>query len=73
VKCMLWTVMPLEAVMEGSEKTRLKYREINYGNSILLVEETGESMAKIIRVISTDPLYYLDPFLQPGSIISLTK
>ncbi|HHU29547.1 MAG: YlzJ-like family protein [Bacillota bacterium] len=70
---MLWTVMPLEAVMEGSENFRPNYREFNYGNSILLVEETGESMAKIIRVISTDPLCYLDPLLQPGSIISLTK
>jgi hypothetical protein len=66
---MLWTVMPLETVLAGHETYRPSYREISWKNATLLVEEAGRDTARVIRLLSTDPLHYLDPQVQPGTII----
>lgn len=66
---MLWTVMPTELVMEGHETYRPAYAEMPWKNGTLLVEETGQNTARVVRLISTDPMDYLDPAIQPGSII----
>lgn len=70
---MLWTVMPLNMVMDGSESYQPAYAEIPWKNGTLLVEETGQSTARVVRLISSDPLDYLNPELQPGNIISYSK
>ncbi|MDW7651025.1 MAG: YlzJ-like family protein [Bacillota bacterium] len=66
---MLWTVMPIEAVMDGSDTYQPAYQEIPWKNGMLMVEETGRNTARVVRLISSDPMYYLDPEIQPGSII----
>ncbi|NLM51969.1 MAG: hypothetical protein GX197_03990 [Firmicutes bacterium] len=68
---MLWTIMPLALVMEGSETFKPQYREIRRNNAIIIVEESDPVTAKIVRVISTNPSDYLNPALQPGNIIKL--
>ncbi|NLP36623.1 MAG: hypothetical protein GX357_03095 [Firmicutes bacterium] len=68
---MLWTIVPLSLVMEGSETFTPQYKEIKRNNAIIIVEESDHSAAKIVRVISTNPSDYLHPALQPGSIIKL--
>jgi len=70
---MLWTVMPLEAVMEGSGSYQPSYSEIPWHNGgTLLVEPFGPDSVKVVRLISTDPNHYLDPDLQPGKVIERT-
>ncbi len=69
---MLWTIMPLEAVMEGSGSFQPSYSEIPWQNGgTLLVEPVGPDRARVIRLISTDPNHYLNPDLQPGNVIGL--
>ena len=67
---MFYTIMPLEVVMEGSETFEPVYSEMSWKNGgTLLVEEMGQNQAKVVRLISSDPLDYLDPAVQPGCII----
>lgn len=62
--------MPLEVVMEGSDSYQPKYSEIPWKNGgTLMVEETGQNQAKVVRLISSNPADYLDPAVQPGCII----
>lgn len=66
---MFWTIMPLEIVFEGSDLPPL-YVEIPWRNGgSLMVEEIGHNQARVVRLISTNPSDYLDPAVQPGSII----
>ena len=58
---MLWTVMPLETVMDGSETFEPVYQEVPWKSGTLLVEETGQNTARVVRLISTDANDYLDP------------
>jgi hypothetical protein len=68
---MLYTVMPLEMVLDGNETFQPTYTEIPLKNGgTLLVEETGQKTAKVVRLISSDPMDYLNPVIQPGSIIN---
>ena len=67
---MLYTIMPLDVVMEGSESYEPQYTEMAWKNGgTLLVEEMGQHQAKVVRLISSDPQDYLDPTIQPGCII----
>lgn len=69
---MLWTIMPLEAIMEGSCSCQLSYSELPWHNgATLLVEPLGSGKVKVVRLISTDPRHYLDPDLRPGNILEL--
>jgi len=67
---MLWTVVPLDVVMDGSETYQPLYAEMPWKNGgMLLVEAVGLRSARVVRLISSDPNDYLDPALQPGSMI----
>lgn len=68
---MLWTIMPLEMVMEGYDTYEPAYTEIAWNNATLLVEQTDENSARVVRLISSNPQDYLKPELQPGTIIQL--
>ncbi|MBS4008231.1 MAG: YlzJ-like family protein [Clostridium sp.] len=70
---MLWTIVPLEVVLEGSESFQPAYTEIIRNNTRLVVEELGKNSAKIIRVISSNPIDYLNPAIQPGNIILMNN
>ena len=70
---MLWTIIPLAAVMAGSDEFQPTYTEISWKDSTLLVEPQGMNTGKVVRIISTNPLRYLDPEIQPGNIINLTN
>lgn len=65
--------MPLEAVLEKREKENTGYREIRYKGALLMLEPLGMSGGRIVRVISTNPAHYLDPSLQPGTIIHFSQ
>ncbi|NLW23868.1 MAG: hypothetical protein GXY91_01220 [Clostridia bacterium] len=67
----LYTTLPLDLVLEDKSKdNEFNFQEINYNGIDMLVEPLGWHKFRIIRLYSTDPAHYLDPDLQPGSIIS---
>lgn len=68
---MLWTVMPLEIVLEGSDSFVPKYNEITWKESTLVVEPLEMSTARVIRIISTNPQDFMNPQVQPGNIIKI--
>lgn len=63
----LYTLMPLDTVLEGVDK-EYKIDEITIDSVKLLVEPINSRFGKIARLISTDPQDYLDPKFSPGSI-----
>lgn len=65
----LWTVLPLEMVLEASEKPPV-YEEIEYEGTLLMVERLSPQACRIVRLLDTDPAAYLRPEFQPGSIVS---
>lgn len=65
---MLYTVFPLELVLEGIDR-KYNLREIEIDNVKILVEPVDVDKGKIISVISSNPAVYLNPKLYPGNII----
>lgn len=67
----LYTVVPLELVLEGMDKERA-FTDVEVSGITMTVEQVSANEAVIVRLISTDPQHFLDPALQPGSRIRLT-
>ncbi|HAV20614.1 MAG: YlzJ-like family protein [Bacillota bacterium] len=66
----LYTVLPIETVLEGLGQER-KFVDIQLKGLSLTVEPISMEEAVIVRVISTDPSHYLNPRLAPGRKIRL--
>ena len=59
---MLYTIMPLEMVLEGNDDVNVTYKEIPLPDGdILMVEPTGLNTARVVRLISSNPSHYLNP------------
>ncbi|MGE5592265.1 MAG: YlzJ-like family protein [Betaproteobacteria bacterium] len=67
----LYTVLPLELVLEGMDKERT-FMDVEINGIAMTVEQVSANEAVIVRLISTDPQHFLDPALQPGSRVRLT-
>ena len=67
----LYTAMPLEAVLEGMESYRPEHLELDHPRGKIIVERISPTQARVVRLISPCPQDYLDPKTQPGTIISL--
>jgi len=67
---MLYTVVPPEELFldEGDPPALI---EGAVGGVPVLVAPLGDGLARIERLLSTDPGHFLDPRLQPGSIVAL--
>lgn len=65
-----YSVMPLELVFEEQEH-QPKYREAHVNGVHMLIEWTGPSEARIVRLLSPDPQDYLNPRFQPGNRLTL--
>jgi hypothetical protein len=66
----LYTIVPLETVLDGSDNYVPLYSELPLKNGgTLLLEQCGQNSARVVRLISSNPGDYLDPKLAPGSII----
>ncbi|NLS45607.1 MAG: hypothetical protein GX969_07725 [Firmicutes bacterium] len=66
----LYTIVPIETVFEGSEKER-NFVDIQLQGVTLTVEPLSMKEAVIVRVISTDPSHYLNPRFSPGRRLRL--
>jgi hypothetical protein len=66
----LYTILPQEVVFAGHEEEGgREFYEVPMQGGSLLLEPLAKNQAKIVRVISSDPRVYLNPNLQPGTII----
>ena len=66
----LYTILPQEMVFDGyEEEGDREYFEISMQGGSLVLEAMAKNQAKIVRVISSDPRVFLNPNLQPGSVI----
>ncbi len=63
----MYTPMPIELILEGMEKERPPYQELEVGGAKLLVEQLGMHNYRVVRLISTDPMDYLKSEFQPGT------
>lgn len=66
---MLYTIIPLEIVLQGVEKHSPKYSEIELDGRRILVEPLGLTEGRVVRLLSPDAQDYLLPQWQPGSIV----
>lgn len=67
----LYTPLPPEIVMKGSEEHKPAYFQIPYSRGFIEVEIISPDRAKIVRLNSRDLNDYLHPDLQPGTEIKL--
>ncbi|HMM21628.1 MAG TPA: YlzJ-like family protein [Selenomonadales bacterium] len=65
----LWTVMPLDLVLDGAEKMPA-CEEIDYGGLKIMVEKTSPVECRIVRLLSTNPQDFLRPDIQPGQVLA---
>jgi hypothetical protein len=64
----LWTVLPLDLILEGLEKPPV-YEEMDYEGTLLMVERLSPEACRVVRLLATDPSAYLRPEFQPGAVI----
>ena len=65
----LWTIFPVEIVLNGIERPP-ELAEVDYAGKKILVEKVTDAQYRIIRLLTTNPQDYLRPDLQPGSILT---
>lgn len=65
----LWTVLPMELVLEGFEKGSV-YEEAVVSGARVMVERVAPFESRIVRLLSTAPSDYLRPELQPGTMLT---
>ncbi len=65
----LYTVMPIEEVMQREE--RRPAIEVRLRGRTVIIEPVSPTQGRIIRLVSTDPQDFLDASLQPGSLVNL--
>ncbi|NLG86942.1 MAG: hypothetical protein GX489_06970 [Firmicutes bacterium] len=66
----LYTPMPLEIVLAGSDDFCPAYEEVSIRGRKVLIEKKDSIHASIVRIISSNPFDFLDPALFPGAIIT---
>jgi hypothetical protein len=67
----LYTPIPPEIVMKGSEEYKPSYIQIPFSGGFIEVDLISPTRARIVRLISKDLNDYLQPGLQPGREIKL--
>lgn len=64
------SIIPLEVIFNESDKcTAAKYMEMEYLGEKVQVASLQNNEYRIERILSTSPKAYLNPKLQPGTII----
>ncbi len=67
---MLYTIMPLDTVYEGTEHIQAP-EEITFNGVHMQVQMLSAGRARVIRLLSPEPYHYLIPGYYPGSEIRL--
>ncbi len=69
----LFTVLPLEDVLDGIEEEPAATMLLSQGDLTLEVEQLEGFQARVVRIHSTDPAHYLSANCQPGAVINLKE
>jgi len=64
----LWSILPADIVLDNIDSLP-PYEEISYSGMKCLVEKTGSTQYRVIRLLTTNPKDYLRPELQPGTML----
>lgn len=68
---LLYTIMPEHVIFPDSyQVSGHQLRQINHRGVDMLVQVHESGHPQIARLLSTEPSHYLDPLLQPGTVIS---
>jgi hypothetical protein len=67
----IYTPLPLELVLDGYDSYQPEYLELDFRSGKLIVEMISATEGRLVRLISPCPADYLDPSLQPGTVIPL--
>lgn len=65
----LWSIIPPELILQDIDSPP-NFEEIQCNNIKMLVEKISPTQCKVSRLLTTDPQDYLDPQIQPGSILT---
>lgn len=66
------SIVPAETLYEGIEQLKAP-EEVRHKGILMQVEKLEGGQAKIVRLLSPDPMIYLDPALAPGQTIRLVS
>lgn len=66
----LYTMMPQELIFPAQEQAEQQMQLVTYQGVPLMVEKTEEMNYRVVRLVSTDPMHYLDERFSPGTKIS---
>jgi hypothetical protein len=68
-----WTILNEEEVFNtlNNDAKPKQYKELVYGDAILVVEVLPDGRGKVERLISPRPMDYLNRKWQPGEIVNL--
>ena len=69
---MIWTIMPEDVIMEGSDQIKAS-QEYTYRQRRILGYPVEDGRVCIVQIISSDPKDYLDPRFQPGTLVDCRK
>ena len=71
---MLYSIVPAEVVFQGSTYLdEVKYFEADYRGERILVAQMSDKRYEVSRLLSTRTVSFLDPALQPGSVIDVSE
>lgn len=65
----LYTPMPPELVLKGMDDERPALEEVTIDGVTMQIEMNGLDRGKIVRLLSPDPMHYLNPDYAPGQWI----
>ncbi|MCF6410626.1 YlzJ-like family protein [Pseudalkalibacillus salsuginis] len=65
----LYTSMPNELVFNNAAENYDKHSMIEMNGVSMMVEHLDENQCRIVNLLSTDPYHYLNPSLQPGTVL----
>ena len=69
---MIYSIVPPEIIFENKkDKENYKIKEVQYQGEKLQVMQLENNRLKVQRIISTNPQAYMNPNIQPGTIIKL--
>ncbi|OXM84729.1 YlzJ-like family protein [Paenibacillus rigui] len=64
-----YTVLPLDAVMDGIETMEASTIEVTMNGITMQVQPMNATQASIVRILSPNPQDYLNPLYSPGRVI----
>ncbi len=66
-----WTPLDLDQVFKGWDQPIEQIVDMEYDGLLVQVNPIGNGKARLVRLISGNPMDYLRPELTPGTIVAM--